>query len=133
MNNMKKITSITLHAVLLLTIAVSCSSSSSSPSTGADADSAPVLSSHGRSSSDCGVEAFLSSTCGYCKRMEAFLKERKIPYTKRDVLNDYWSRQDFYALGGTGVPLLKIGNTIINGFKPDEVEQAYRTHCNIPR
>ena len=115
---MKTIISVSLQAVLLLTVAVSCGPAE-----------VKVSDPYGNLPASCEVEAFLSERCAYCKSMEAFLIAKNIPYVKRDVINDYWARQDYYAYGGTGVPLVRIGKTFITGYKPEEVDQAFRAYC----
>ena len=94
---MKKIISISVKTTLLLIIAVSCSSGKTD-----------VGAPYGNMPDSCRIEAFLSDTCGHCRHMEEYLIAKNIPYTKRNVTTDYWARQDYYALGGAGVPLLKI-------------------------
>jgi len=115
---MKKSISIPLLAVFLLTIAIACAPAA-----------VKVDDPYGALPDSCQVEAFLSNKCAYCKRMEEYLIAKNIPYLKRDVTDDYWARQDYYAYGGTGVPLLRIGKTFITGYKPEEVDQAFRSYC----
>jgi glutaredoxin len=68
-----------------------------------------------------GVELFVTSWCGYCKKMEQFLKEKGIPYTSYDIENDDNAARRHRELGGGGVPLVRIGYHVVRGYKPDAV------------
>ena len=68
-----------------------------------------------------GVELFVTSWCGYCKKMERFLKEKGIPYTSHDIENDDNAARTHRELGGGGVPLVRIGYHVVRGYNPDAV------------
>lgn len=72
------------------------------------------------------VEIFVTSWCGYCRRLESFLQERGIRYAKRDIENDPAAEAAFNKLGGRGVPLTRIGSTLISGYNPDRVLSRLR-------
>ncbi len=67
------------------------------------------------------VELFVTSWCGYCKRMERFLKENGIPYTRRDIEKDDNAARTYRELGGGGVPVVRIGTNVVHGYNPDAV------------
>jgi glutaredoxin len=68
-----------------------------------------------------GVELFVTSWCGYCRKMERFLKEKGIPYTSYDVEKDENAARRHRELGGRGVPLVRIGSHVVRGYNPDAV------------
>lgn len=67
------------------------------------------------------VELYVTSWCGYCKKMERFLKEKGIPYTRFDIEKDGNAAQTYRELGGSGVPVTRIGSNIVHGYNPDAV------------
>ena len=67
------------------------------------------------------VELFRTSWCGYCKKMERFLKEKGIPYVVYDIEQDSNAARTFRELGGRGVPVVRIGSKVIRGYNPDAV------------
>jgi glutaredoxin len=77
-----------------------------------------------RKSISCGgntVELFQTSWCGYCKKMERFLKEKGISYVSYDIEQDSTAAKTFREMGGRGVPVVRIGSTVIRGYNPDAV------------
>jgi glutaredoxin len=67
------------------------------------------------------VELFQTSWCGYCKKMERFLKEKGISYVAYDIEQDTNAARTFREMGGRGVPVIRIGSTVIRGYNPDAV------------
>lgn len=45
-------------------------------------------------------------------------------YELHDVLQDREAAEEFLKLGGRLPPLLRIGDRVIEGFRPDEIEAA---------
>jgi len=72
------------------------------------------------------VEIFVTSWCGYCKKLEAFLKTNHIDYTRYDVERDEAGAEIFEKIGGEGVPVVRIGKEVIHGYDPDAVLAALR-------
>lgn len=68
-----------------------------------------------------GVEIFVTSWCGYCKKMERFLKEHGISYTRYDIEKDENAARIYRELGGSGVPVVRIGSNVVHGYNPDAV------------
>ncbi len=63
--------------------------------------------------------------CIWCARTKAFLKQKKIPYTEKDVASDERARNDMLRKSKqTGVPVLDIGGKIIVGFDPEGILNA---------
>lgn len=77
----------------------------------------------------CGganVEIFITSWCGYCKKMVRFLNEKGIPYTAYDIEKDSAAARTYRELGGNGVPVVRIGSRVVHGYSPD----AVMSYCN---
>ena len=73
------------------------------------------------------VEVYLTSWCGYCKRMVRFLNEKGIPYTAYDIDKDPAAARTHKELGGRGVPVVRIGTKVVHGFNPDKVMSYYNS------
>jgi len=71
-----------------------------------------------------GVEIFVTSWCGYCRQLEQFLDKEKIKYTRFDIEKDKEADKEYQALGVSGVPVTRVGEQVISGFKPDEIKKA---------
>ena len=72
------------------------------------------------------VEVFVTGWCPYCKKLESFLKNNHIDYTRYDVEQDAAGAAIFEKIGGDGVPVARIGNKVIHGYDPDAVLAALR-------
>jgi glutaredoxin len=71
------------------------------------------------------VEVFVTSWCPYCKKLEAHLQSRNIPYKRYDVEKDEAGADIFRSLGlGGGVPVTRVGNVVIEGFQPEKIEEV---------
>ncbi len=70
------------------------------------------------------IEVLVTSWCPYCKKLEKFLKEQRISYVRYDVEHDAKGMQIHNQLGGGGVPVTRIGSTVLRGFNPDAILQA---------
>jgi glutaredoxin len=67
------------------------------------------------------VEIFVTSWCGYCKKLEKFLKVHDIPYTRYDIEANPQAAEAYRSMGGTGVPVTRIGTDIVYGYDPDRI------------
>ena len=72
------------------------------------------------------VEIFVTSWCPYCRKLESFLKGKNIPYTRYDVEADAKGAEIFDKIGGTGVPVIRVGDEVIHGYDPDRVLAALK-------
>ena len=77
------------------------------------------------SSGSANVEVFMTSWCGYCKKMVRFLNEKGIPYTAYDIEKDAAADRTYRELGGNGVPVVRVGSHVVHGFNPDAVMSYY--------
>ncbi len=67
------------------------------------------------------VEVFVTSWCGYCKKLERFFNDRDIPYTSYDIETNARAAEAYQSMGGTGVPVTRIGSDIVYGYDPDRI------------
>ena len=77
------------------------------------------------SSGSATVEVFMTSWCGYCKKMVRFLNEKGIPYTAYDIEKDSAAASTYRELGGKGVPVVRVGSHVIHGYSPEAVMSYY--------
>ncbi len=73
------------------------------------------------------VELYITDWCGYCKQAVAYVKSRNIPHVIYDIEKDEAARKRFLRLGGSGVPLIMVGNRRMSGFSPQLLEQYLAT------
>jgi glutaredoxin len=72
------------------------------------------------------VEVFVTSWCGYCRKMLGFLQEKGIPFTVRDIERDNNAARAYRELGGNGVPVVRVGSHVVHGYNPEAVME----YCN---
>lgn len=72
------------------------------------------------------VEIFVTSWCKYCKQLEAHLIKNKVRYTRYDIERDSAGAKLHRQLGGDGVPLIRVGSKVIQGFELGELDAALR-------
>jgi glutaredoxin len=71
------------------------------------------------------VEVFMTSWCGYCRKMIQFLKEKGIPYSAYDIEADSAAAKVYDDMGVRGVPIVRIGTHIVHGYDPESVMYYY--------
>jgi glutaredoxin len=86
---------------------------------------APEKASRNRAQARPDVEVFMTSWCGYCRRMVGFLREKGIPFTAHDIEADKEAARTYRELGGSGVPVVRIGSHVVHGYNPDAVMEYY--------
>ncbi len=70
------------------------------------------------------VKLYTTSSCGYCKLVKEFLKEKNIRYTEFDVGMDAIKRNEMLEkTGQMGVPVIDIDGEIIIGFDKERLSQ----------
>lgn len=72
------------------------------------------------------VVLYGTQTCPYCARAREFLHAKNIPYLERDVQHSDQAKKEFSQLGGTGVPVLLVGDRRIQGFNQDALDSALK-------
>ena len=72
------------------------------------------------------VVMYRTSWCRYCEKARDYLSKKKIPYKEYDVENSSKGKRDYEKLGGSGVPIILIGNKRLNGFSAEKFEHLYK-------
>jgi len=71
------------------------------------------------------IEVFVTSWCGYCRKMLGFLQEKGIPFTVHDIERDSNAARAYRELGGNGVPVVRVGSHVVHGYNPEAVMEYY--------
>lgn len=75
------------------------------------------------------IELFVTSWCGYCKKAEAYFRQRDIPYVKYDIEKDRTAaRRKASLTRSRGVPFVMIGEIGISGFSEAAFDKALRQY-----
>lgn len=72
------------------------------------------------------VEIFTTPSCPFCKALRVYLEARGIAYIEHNVNATEETRAAFYASGAQGVPVVMIGERVIEGFNPVAIEAALK-------
>ena len=70
------------------------------------------------------VSMYTLSTCPWCRKTKKYFSEHNIPfeYTDYDLADEATQRkimQELDAAGAGGFPFVRIGNQIVEGYRPD--------------
>ncbi len=68
------------------------------------------------------VVIYTSTTCGYCHEAKKFLDDAGVEYTEKNVSTDVAARKELMDQGFMGVPVIMIGEEIIQGFDKKKLE-----------
>lgn len=66
--------------------------------------------------------------CGYCKRAQQHMQNRGIPYVYKDVETDSQAEAEWRAHRARGVPVILIGDQVLQGFSAASFDKAYRNY-----
>jgi glutaredoxin len=73
------------------------------------------------------VELFVTGWCGYCKKAEAYLRVRGIPFTVYDIEKDLEAARRKNSLASRkGVPFALIGDQKLTGFSKAYYDRAFQ-------
>ena len=70
------------------------------------------------------VIVYSTPVCPWCIKAKDFLKENKIPYEEKNVMEDQDAAK--FMIEKTqqrGVPVIQIGDEFIVGFNPDKIKE----------
>lgn len=67
------------------------------------------------------VEILVASWCVHCRDLEKFLQNQNIGYLRLDIEKDKEGRKRYQQLGGGGVPMVIIGNSVLKGFDKEAI------------
>ena len=90
--------------------------------------SANVDSSGTHNSPIAGRKVVMYSTdwCPYCKKARKYFHENNIRFTDHDIEKDPAANKIYKQLGGSGVPLILVDDTKLQGFSEDNFERLYK-------
>ncbi|WP_150429863.1 glutaredoxin domain-containing protein [Dechloromonas sp. CZR5] len=78
------------------------------------------------SASQPEVSLYATEWCGYCKLTREFFAANGIRYTEYDIEKSSEALKQHRKLGGNGVPLIVIGDDVINGWNEERLHQLLR-------
>ena len=71
------------------------------------------------------VIVYMTPTCIWCKKLEEFLKKKKIKFDRRDVTEESVYRDELLEKSAQlAVPVIDIDGKIIIGFEEKQIEEA---------
>lgn len=65
---------------------------------------------------NAGVTMFSTSWCPHCKRAKAYFAQKGVGYREVDIEASDAGRREFEQYGGSGVPLIIVGERRMRGF-----------------
>lgn len=78
------------------------------------------------SAAERDVEIFVTAWCPYCAKLEKFLKAEGIRYTRYDIEKSKVGARKYNKLGVRGVPIVRVGSTIIPGYNESAILSALK-------
>jgi len=74
------------------------------------------------------VTIYSTSICHFCNLAKEYFKAHNIPYTEYNVGQDAQRRKEMVDLTGQlGVPVIKIGDEVVVGFREDIVSHMLQS------
>jgi mycoredoxin len=70
------------------------------------------------------VILYATSWCPYCTKTRLFLRSAQIPFTEFDIEKSPRAYQQYQHINGRGVPVVKIGPNVVQGFDQNAIRQA---------
>lgn len=78
----------------------------------------------GDPSSETVAVVYGFEACPYCRALKEGLKERGIPFIYKDIEENSAYQREFQKYGASYVPLTVIGDILVQGNQPDEIQRA---------
>ena len=69
------------------------------------------------------VEIYMTSWCPACKSALAYVRKNGIAYVAYDIEKDQDAYRRYEGYGGSGVPLIIVGDRTMRGFDPSALER----------
>jgi len=69
------------------------------------------------------MEIFVTSWCPHCRDLENYLSSKRVQYTKYDIEKDAAGKSKYDQIGVRGVPVVKLGSTVITGFDRGQLDE----------
>jgi len=71
------------------------------------------------------VVMFSAEWCGYCRKARQYFQANRVAFRERDVDKDLAARREYERLGGSGLPLILVGDQRLSGFSEDGFRRLY--------
>lgn len=71
--------------------------------------------------------------CRFCRAAKAWLAERNIPFTERDIITDPVAQNELEGMGLSATPAIVIAGQVILGFDAKALEAALMQERRPPR
>ena len=72
------------------------------------------------------VVMYSTAWCPYCRKARLFLRQANIPYTEYDVEKSARDYEEYQRISGRGVPVIVIGDQVIQGFNKPAIRKALK-------
>ena len=72
------------------------------------------------------VVMYSAQWCGVCKQARSYFKKKRIRYKEYDIDESAEGRARYRALKGSGVPIIMVGKSRLNGFSPGHFDRLYQ-------
>ena len=67
-----------------------------------------------------------TSWCGYCTKARRYFQANNIPFEDYDIESSASAKSEYDALNGKGVPLILVGDNLMNGFSESQFNQLFK-------
>jgi glutaredoxin len=67
-----------------------------------------------------------TSWCGYCTKARRYFQANNIPFEDYDIESSASAKSEYDALNGKGVPLILVGDNLMNGFSESHFNQLLK-------
>jgi glutaredoxin len=94
---------------------------------------AQVLNIQTSNSSASSIQILVASWCVHCRDLEKFLQDQNLGYIRLDIEKDPEGRKRYQQLGGGGVPMVIIGNSVLKGFDKEAILEMLEKSRMPPR
>lgn len=75
---------------------------------------------------DAGVTLYTTEWCGVCQNAKVYLRQNGVPFREWDVEKTDYGAARFRQLGGSGVPLITVGQEKMMGFEPGRFMEMWK-------
>ena len=79
-----------------------------------------------KSASKKNVILYGATWCGYCTKARRYFQANNIPFEDYDIESSASAKSEYDALNGKGVPLILVGDNLMNGFSESYFNQLYK-------
>lgn len=85
-----------------------------------------------KSDKSAKVVVYTTPNCQHCRQVKQWLLKHEIPFLDFNVSKPGKIQKQFFRLGGRSVPMLVIGDKLLNGFDPQELKKTLITQGLMP-